>query len=695
MTFHRFALAFLFSMTAAFGAQINQDLPMPGDKMLAEYFRAETARLQDRCLAGIDSIDDWKARRSKYREQLLDMLGLSPMPEKTDLQPVITGRLDEKEFTVEKLYFQSSPHLYVTANLYLPKNQSHPAPAVLYVCGHSQVISNGVSYGNKTGYQHHGAWFARNGFVCLIVDTVQWGEILGHHWGTYKENQWWWNSRGFTPAAVEAWNNIRALDYLESRPEVDKTRIGMTGRSGGGAYSWVLTAIDDRIKCAAPVAGITDLQNYVVDGAVEGHCDCMFFVNTYRWDYPLLAAMAAPRPLMLGNSDKDKIFPLDGIERLHSKVKKVYDLHNATTNLALLITEGPHEDTQDLQVPVFRWFNRKLKGEDPVIDEPATNFFKPEQLKVFTKIPEDQINTTIAEHFVPKGSTNIPQTADQWSTMRNEWTNALRTKVFAGWPDAPQTNHRTAVFKADRDGLRLSAYDFTSQSNVVLRFYVVESAKVKRPHNVSVEVVDQQKWQSSISALASKFSTELVEELKICGLETRSDEFDHLRSSLEANQEALVLFAPRGVGLSSWSGNERKQIHIRRRFMLLGQTLDGMRVWDIMRCLQIVRLNRETSFPIQLRGAGDMGVNALFASLFEPNVRSLELTDLPPDLEHGPDYLNVLRVLDLPSTVGLAADRLPVTIIGQDSGRWESLSRLTTAVNLPSDRIKIIHAARK
>ena len=148
------------------------------------------------------------------------------------------------------------------------------------------VKTNGVSYGNKIVYQHHGAWFARNGYVCLIIDTIELGEIEGDHHGTAPRGMWWWNSRGYTPAGVEAWNCIRALDYLETRPEVDKTRFGVTGRSGGGAYSWWIAALDERIKVAAPVAGITDLQNHVVDGAVEGHCDCMFMVNTYRWDYP-------------------------------------------------------------------------------------------------------------------------------------------------------------------------------------------------------------------------------------------------------------------------------------------------------------------------------------------------------------------------------------------------------------------------
>ena len=209
-----------------------------GDRMIAEYFRLETEKLRSSCLAEIKTLEDWNAQRGEYRRQLLEMLGLDPLPEKTPLAPVITGKLDHPEFTVEKLHFQSRPGLYVTGNLYVPKkiDPAKPLPAILYVCGHGKVVDkNGVSLGNKTHYQHHGAWFARNGYVCLTIDTLQLGEIEGIHHGTHKYEMWWWLSRGYTPAGVEAWNCVRALDYLETRPEVDKTRFGVTGRSGGGA----------------------------------------------------------------------------------------------------------------------------------------------------------------------------------------------------------------------------------------------------------------------------------------------------------------------------------------------------------------------------------------------------------------------------------------------------------------------------
>src|SRR5439155_6135678 len=274
-------------------------------------------------------------------------------------------------------------------------------PTILYVCGHGNVVENGTSFGSKVSYQYHPAWFAEHGYVCLILDTLQLGEIQGLHHGTHQKGMWWWHSRGYTPAGIECWNAIRALDYLETRPEVDMTRLGVTGRSGGGAYSWWVAAADDRPKAIVPVAGIADLYAHVCEGAVprfhdgviSGHCDCMYMVNTYRWDFQLVAALAAPRPLLLGNSDMDDIFPVAGYRRLAEKVSKVYALYGAEEKFQLLETKGPHTDTPELHQGINRWMNRWLK-DDPkseIVDD-LKPLFKPADLRVFTKLPEDRIN---------------------------------------------------------------------------------------------------------------------------------------------------------------------------------------------------------------------------------------------------------------------------------------------------------------
>ncbi|HEX5242474.1 MAG TPA: prolyl oligopeptidase family serine peptidase, partial [Tepidisphaeraceae bacterium] len=447
-----------------------------GDRMIADYFRNETALLSRNCLSQIKTHADWDAKKGEYRRQLEEMLGLWPMPAKTDLHPVITGKIEADEFTVERLYFQSMPHLYVTGDLYLPKNLDRPAPAILYVCGHAKVKENGVSLGNKTFYQHHGEWFARNGYVCLVIDSLELGEIEGIHHGTYNLGMWWWQSRGYTPAGVEAWNGIRALDYLCSRKEVDPSRIGMTGRSGGGAYTWYVSALDERVKVACPVAGMTDLQNYVVDGTIEGHCDCMFMDNTYRWDYPQVAALISPRPLLICNSDKDEIFPLDGVLRLHQQVRRIYALQGAQKNLGLLITEGPHQDTQDLQVPVFRWFNRFLKNDRGTVDKVATPFFRPQQLRVFDQLPTDQINTKIQDTFGPNApAPTVPSSKEDWQRQRDHWMSELKAKTFAGWRQTPVPLNLIRVSSADRSHIQANTYRFTSQHDVDLDLFVAQN----------------------------------------------------------------------------------------------------------------------------------------------------------------------------------------------------------------------------
>ncbi|MFP6766374.1 MAG: CocE/NonD family hydrolase, partial [Planctomycetaceae bacterium] len=410
-----------------------------GDAMIAAYFTAETKRLAERSLSDIQTRSDWEMKRDTERQHLLEMLGLAPLPEKTALKATVTGTVEHEEFLVENVHFQSRPGLYVTGNLYRPrKTGDRRLPAILYVCGHGRVKKNGISYGNKTHYQHHGAWFARNGYVCLTIDTLQLGEIEGIHHGTYSHGRFWWNSRGYTPAGVEAWNCVRALDYLQSRPEVDGDRLGVTGRSGGGAYSWWIAAIDERIKVAVPVAGITSLHNHVVDGTVEGHCDCMFMVNTYGWDFAQVAALVAPRPLLISNTDKDRIFPLDGVVDVYTKTQKIYELYGARDQLGLQITEGPHKDTQELRVHAFHWFNRFLKGEDPLIETTAVKFFEPEQLKVFSRLPADEINTTIDETFVAAASDpgSSGQIATQQTGDRDLAGLRMRIgqKCFLGWP---------------------------------------------------------------------------------------------------------------------------------------------------------------------------------------------------------------------------------------------------------------------
>ncbi|MFK7817805.1 MAG: alpha/beta hydrolase family protein [Planctomycetaceae bacterium] len=692
---HRIAVCLLFLAGPAFvNAQASKPDTSSGDKMIAEYFRAETKKLQLSLRDEFQTAEQWQSARETLRPQLLEMLGLSPLPDRTPLNAVVTGTVERDDFKVEKLHFQSRPGLYVTANLYLPKKIDGKLPAVLYVCGHGPVKKNGVSYGNKVHYHHHGSWFARNGFVCLTIDTLQLGEIEGVHHGTHREKMWWWLNRGYTPAGVEAWNCMRALDYLQSRPEVDGERLGVTGRSGGGAYSWWIATTDERVKCAVPVAGITDLQNHVYDGqtkrfpdgCVEGHCDCMFMVNTHRWDYPRLAAMVAPRPLMISNTDNDTIFPLDGVYRTFTEARHVYGLLGASEKISLNVTQGGHGDTQQLRVSAFDWLNQNLRGKSEPIRQVADKFFEPEELKVFSQLPKDEINTSAHEYFVPIAEAPpIPKSEENWIEHRDKLMTSLRAKSFNGWPKSEESLGATEAFRVERQGLRLRAVDFTSQSSIRLRLFVLQKATDETPKLVVLNPVDEGGWQSFLNTVAPAFGDEVPAPLE----KTESD-FDSTKKMITSFNWAMAWVAPRGIGPTKWDQSESKQTQHRRRFYLLGQSLDGMRVYDVRRALQVLQADEElATVPRWIQAHGNMCGIAAYASLFEEPVQRIDLHNPPADHRNGPYLLNVSRFMHMSEAMLMAAERSPVVIYDEAAAktRWEHAASVLGILE-KSDRLK-------
>jgi cephalosporin-C deacetylase-like acetyl esterase len=667
------------------------------DPPLAEYFRAETARIAARPLAGIDSAEAWKAARPRLQAQLREMLGLDPMPDRGDLHARITGKVERPDFVVEKLLYQSSPGLYVTANLYRPKKIEGRLPAILYVCGHSKVEKDGLILGCKAHYQHHANWFAANGYVCLVLDTLQLGELPGLHHGTAREGMWWWQSRGYTPAGVEAWNAVRGIDYLVSRADVDPTRIGVTGRSGGGATSWWVGAIDDRVAAVAPVAGITDLEDHVVDGVVEGHCDCMYFVNTDRWDYPTVAALVAPKPLFVVNTDKDPIFPEDGVRRVYAQAEKVYGWYDARPRLGLLIGKGGHADTTEIRHPTYAFFEKYLKGKDvdpSKIDEPDRKV-PIEELKVLRpgEVPPYVRNGVIHESFAEASPTPpVPHSAEAWEGMRSRWLAEARSKVLGGWPGPGEVvpPNVEAVISLPFQGGGLFVHEFTSQTGVRLRLWsMVGESDRRRGRPVTLFVVDQAAWDAGAGEFLGWFDR--IGDLARAGdkgiAKDLPDPTARLKGTwMSAFNEApgpVAFLAPRGVGPTAWPAS--KDVQVRRRFALLGQSLDGMRAWDVARAAALLPdLPDLRGLPVRIAAQGQGAPLALWAAAFEPKIKEVTLFDPPATWRDGPAFQGVDRVLAMPQAPGLLYPR-PLTLIGTPREPWTWASDLARQLGAGRD----------
>ncbi|OJW19384.1 MAG: hypothetical protein BGO49_08625 [Planctomycetales bacterium 71-10] len=633
--------------------------PIPPE--LAAYFKAEAEAIAARPLLDVKTAEEWKARRPELQRRMREMLGLDPMPPRTDLKAEVRGVIERPDFMVERILYQSSPGLYVTANLYRPKVVEKPLPAVLYVCGHGKVEKDGVIYGNKAHYQHHAAWFAANGYVCLVVDTLQLGEVPGEHHGTYRSGRWWWQSRGYTPAGVEVWNGIRGLDYLCSRPEVDPERLGVTGRSGGGAMSWYLGAVDDRLKVVVPVAGITDLRDHVVagapggphpDGVIDGHCDCMYFVNTYRWDYTMLAALVAPKALLVENTDADPIFPEAGVRRIYGRLETAYGWYGARDRLDLVIGKGGHVDTPEIRHPAFAWFEKHLKGDaaQPLaaVREPDRSI-PIELLKVLEPgepLPAN-VNDTVDESFVPVAVAPEP-TAEGWVATKDRLRSELRLKTFTE-PDDGSTLVRHPY--ADRDaqgsteivraGLGATAYDVGPQAHPDLhqRLWMFHDPGRSKSVGLDLIVMTADDW---------KRYAPLIDAFEGDADPSGLPEFAALKARADAGVSTAFL-APRGIGRTAWPPS--RDVGIRRRFALLGTTLDAHRVAEVRDALRCLRPSNGS--PLTLIARGESAPLALWASILEGPPAKLILQSPPATVRDGPAFLNLGRILDAPQALAL------------------------------------------
>src|SRR5687767_1105066 len=182
-------------------------------EMATNHLKQVAAELSARCLTNISSLDDWQQKRPVLRSQLMEMLGLGTPPKRTPLRTRITGTLQRKSYRIEKIVFQCSPGLYVTGNFYLPLDRPKPLPTILYLCGHAPHPA-----GAKFNYQDRAAWFASNGYACLILDTLEFGEVPGIHHGLHDLNMWHWLSL----RSEEHTSELQSLAYLVCRLLLEK-----------------------------------------------------------------------------------------------------------------------------------------------------------------------------------------------------------------------------------------------------------------------------------------------------------------------------------------------------------------------------------------------------------------------------------------------------------------------------------------
>jgi dienelactone hydrolase len=325
--------------------------------------------LRERLDRAARSPEAWKARRDEVRTQILVAAGLWPEFERPRLTPSFFGRIEGDDYTIERVDLETLPGLHLTGNLYRPKGREGPFPAVL--CPHGHWKDGRFTQEKDGNLPARGVTFARLGFVCFMYDMVGYGDFqqLPHR---FDDPDW-----GMGLLGLQTWNGLRAVDFVAALTDVDPARIGASGASGGGTQTFLLAAIDDRIAVAAPVN--------MVAAEFQGGCTCENapFLRI-RLNNVEIAAMAAPRPLLLVAATGDWTKDVPGLEA--PILERVYRDRGASERFRAVRFDAPHNDNQDSREAVYAWMVRWLQG-GPMRDripEPPVPPLRREDLVVWT-----------------------------------------------------------------------------------------------------------------------------------------------------------------------------------------------------------------------------------------------------------------------------------------------------------------------
>ena len=332
---------------------------------------------------GLTSKSDWEARQKFVKNKLLEIIG--PLPEKTPLNIQVTGIIQKDDYRVEKLIFESQPGFYVTSALFIPNNLSGKAPAILNAIGHSPTSFR------RDAYQHKIINLVKKGFVVLAYDPIGQGERLQYydeelgksifppnHEHSYPGAQCYIS--GYSSATHFIWDGIRAIDVLLSRPEVDPSRLGMNGISGGGNMTAVISAIDDRILAAAPECWITNFHYLLKSEAPQDSEQNLVKMIKVGLDHPDLIEVRAPKPTLIMATTRD-FFSIQGTRDSFNEARKAYEAFGAGENLQITEDDDRHTSTVKNREAMYAFFQKHLDHPGDSKDY-EVELLSPEELQV-------------------------------------------------------------------------------------------------------------------------------------------------------------------------------------------------------------------------------------------------------------------------------------------------------------------------
>ena len=387
----------------------------------------------------LSSQADWKAYQQTKKEVICSPLAKFS---KTPLNPKITGTLERETFTVEKIVFESHPGFYVTSCMFLPKKRQNPAPVVIYCSGHTEL-------GFRSDvYQRVMLNLVEKGFIVFAFDPLGQGERMQYLDKETGKSKIGGPTREHSYAGVQTlmtgsslsdyfiWDGVRVLDYLETRKEVDMKRIGITGRSGGGTQSALISACDDRIYASAPECYITNFTRLLQSIGPQDAEQNPYKAIVQGFDHPDFIHVRAPKPTLIVTTTHD-FFSQQGARETYREAGKSYAAFGKPENLQMAEDLGVHESTKNNRETVYAFFQKHLSLPGEPSDQDIVPF-KVEELwvtptgQIASSLGGDNVYGLNKKYFRKQNISRQDLPAKVQNIAGIRFDNRLTTAVYTG-----------------------------------------------------------------------------------------------------------------------------------------------------------------------------------------------------------------------------------------------------------------------
>lgn len=605
---------------------VEDQLPRYLRERADEHFEAERVHKEN-----VRTVDDHERHVDRIREAFVEALGGLPN-ERTPLNVRSTGTLVREGYSIEKVIFESLPGFHVTANCYRPDGDG-PFPAVLFLCGHSSAAKA------APWYQRPCIELARNGFVVLSVDPIGQGERVQSYdpetdevrRQSIREHTYLGQQcavAGTNLSRYMVWDMIRALDLLEGRPDVDGSRIGVTGNSGGGMQTGFLMLVDERPAAAVPCCFVTSREEYMRTGQAQDGEQILHRAIERGPNYDDFVSAFAPKPALIGAAQSDFLC-IEGARKSYERARAVYELYDTPQNVEIAVSDRTHGLTPPLREAMVNWFRVHLRGEEPDFrtDEPPVedevDLLCTDAGQVHGEFPDETHLVDLTAAYVRErhGDAGVVLAADDHDAYADRLRRTVRERLDLDRTRTPLHPRRIATEVDDVRGVQWEKVFFYGEPDVLVSGIVAEALDPPETSRPTIVLSDH-----------------------------GTDEFDEYEkriATLARERGVAMAFDPRGVGAVRprevntplANGGEHFDYHgteykLGSDALMLGTSLFGMRVYDVLRAREYLENRVEDAAEgavtgYGLDGTGVGALHALYAAVAEPRFESLRLADLP------------------------------------------------------------------